>query len=124
VKVLVLDIGTSSVRASVFGDDVKVAFEVAREMLPESPADGLVEFDAAALATGTPELAETPIQLDRTILEPVHHLGAIGGGPLPAKHPRRSPPQKRQPCAPSCSITALWSPSTGLLGRPRVRPAP
>jgi len=27
VKVLVLDIGTSSVRASVFGDDVKVAFE-------------------------------------------------------------------------------------------------
>lgn len=58
MKVLVLDIGTSSVRASVLHDDVSVAFEVARELLPDSPADGLVEFDAAALATCTRALAE------------------------------------------------------------------
>jgi glycerol kinase len=50
MKVLVLDVGTSSVRASVLRDDVTVEFEVARELLPDSPADGLVEFDAAALA--------------------------------------------------------------------------
>lgn len=58
MKVLVLDIGTSSVRASVLNDDVSVAFEVARELLPDSPADGLVEFDAAALAKCTRALAE------------------------------------------------------------------
>jgi glycerol kinase len=61
VKVLVLDIGTSSVRASVLHDDSSVAFEVARELLPDSPADGLVEFDADALATCTRTLAETAI---------------------------------------------------------------
>ena len=58
MKVLVLDIGTSSVRASVLLDDVSVAFDVAQELLPESPADGLVEFDAAALATCARTLAE------------------------------------------------------------------
>jgi glycerol kinase len=62
MKVLVLDIGTSSVRASVLRDDVSVAFEVAREMLPDSPADGLVEFDASALAACTRTLAEQAIE--------------------------------------------------------------
>jgi glycerol kinase len=62
MKVLVLDIGTSSVRASVLRDDTTVEFEVARELLPDSPADGLVEFDAAALAACTRTLAETAIE--------------------------------------------------------------
>jgi glycerol kinase len=57
MKVLVLDVGTSSVRASVLRDDVSVAFEVGRELLPDSPADGLVEFDATALANCTRTLA-------------------------------------------------------------------
>jgi glycerol kinase len=61
MKVLVLDIGTSSVRASVLRDDVSVEFEVARELLPDSPADGLVEFDAVALAACARTLAETAI---------------------------------------------------------------
>jgi glycerol kinase len=85
MRVLVLDIGTSSVRASVLHDDgaasardlrstsiaagserdrehrLSVAFEVAREMLPDSPADGLVEFDAAALATCVRALADEAI---------------------------------------------------------------
>jgi glycerol kinase len=63
-KVLVLDIGTSSVRASVLRNDehdVGVAFEVAEELLPDSPSDGLVEFDAVTLATCTRRLAETAI---------------------------------------------------------------
>jgi glycerol kinase len=61
MNVLVLDIGTSSVRASVLRDDVSVAFEVAQELLPDSPADGLVEFDAGALATCARTLAEAAI---------------------------------------------------------------
>ena len=61
MKVLVLDIGTSSVRASVLRDDSSVAFEIARELLPDTPADGLVEFDAEALATCARSLAETAI---------------------------------------------------------------
>jgi glycerol kinase len=61
VKVLVLDVGTSSVRASVLRDDVTVAFEVSRELLPDSPADGLVEFDATALASCTRTLAEAAL---------------------------------------------------------------
>ena len=58
MNVLVLDVGTSSVRASVLRDDVSVAFEVGRELLPDSPADGLVEFDASALASCTRALAD------------------------------------------------------------------
>jgi glycerol kinase len=61
MKVLVVDIGTSSVRASVLRDDVSVEFEAAREMLPDSPADGLVEFDATALAACTRDLADAAL---------------------------------------------------------------
>jgi glycerol kinase len=67
VKILVLDIGTSSVRASVLRDDVSVEFEVAQELLPDSPADGLVEFDAGALATCTHTLAEAAITAVGTV---------------------------------------------------------
>jgi glycerol kinase len=62
MKVLVLDLGTSSVRASVLNDDVSVAFEFSRELLPDSPSDGLVEFDAVALAECTRTLAEAAIE--------------------------------------------------------------
>ena len=49
-RVLVVDVGTSSVRAAVVDADGAVVAEHARELLPDSPADGLVEFDAAAMA--------------------------------------------------------------------------
>ena len=62
MKVLVLDLGTSSVRASVLHDDVSLAFEFSRELLPDSPSDGLVEFDAVALAECTRTLAEAAIE--------------------------------------------------------------
>lgn len=48
--VLVIDVGTSSVRAGVVGPDGSVAHVHAAATLPDSPAPGLVEFDAVALA--------------------------------------------------------------------------
>jgi glycerol kinase len=71
VRVLVIDIGTSSVRASVLRDDASVAFEVGEEQLPDFPADGLVEFDALALAECTRALAQHAIAAE----EPVDGVG-------------------------------------------------
>ncbi len=49
MRVLVVDVGTSSVRAVVVRDDATFEHETVEEFLPHSPADGVVEFDAAAL---------------------------------------------------------------------------
>jgi glycerol kinase len=48
VSVLVIDLGTSSVRASVVHPDATVSHEHAEASLPDTPVPGLVEFDAAA----------------------------------------------------------------------------
>jgi glycerol kinase len=48
--ILVIDVGTSGVRASVVTPDAEVTHEHHRPLLPDSPAPGLVEFDADALA--------------------------------------------------------------------------
>ena len=53
-RVLVVDVGTSSVRAAVVRADGSFAAGHERELLPDSPADGLVEFDAALLARHVP----------------------------------------------------------------------
>ena len=45
MSILVIDVGTSSVRASVVRADATVAAEHRRDTLPDSPAAGLVEFD-------------------------------------------------------------------------------
>jgi glycerol kinase len=50
VTILVIDLGTSAVRAAVVHDDATVTHEVRAAALPDSPAPGLVEFDAAAYA--------------------------------------------------------------------------
>jgi glycerol kinase len=50
MSILVIDLGTSAVRAAVVHPDATVTHEVRRDTLPESPAPGLVEFDAAAYA--------------------------------------------------------------------------
>lgn len=52
MKFLVVDAGTSSVRASVIDSSTQVLSEHVRAQLPSSPSDGLVEFDAAAMASG------------------------------------------------------------------------
>ena len=51
MSVLVVDVGTSGVRAAVVGADGAVVHAVYREVLPSSPAPSFVEFDAAAMAT-------------------------------------------------------------------------
>ncbi len=63
--VLAIDIGTSGVRAAVVEADGGVTLERYREALPDTPADGLVEFDAAdygeaALAVAREALAAAP----------------------------------------------------------------
>jgi len=56
-RVLVVDVGTSSVRAVVHHADGSVAVAREQELLPDSPADGLVEFDAALMARTCLDLA-------------------------------------------------------------------
>ena len=56
MSILVVDVGTSGVRAAVVRPDASVAVEHYREVLPDSPDAGLVEFDAAALAAVTLDL--------------------------------------------------------------------
>jgi glycerol kinase len=48
--ILVVDVGTSSVRAALVRGDATIAHEERRPLLPASPAPGLVEFDAAEMA--------------------------------------------------------------------------
>jgi glycerol kinase len=58
---LVVDAGTSGVRAAVVRDDGSFAAEAAREVLPSSPAGGLVEFDAAELASAALDVARAAL---------------------------------------------------------------
>jgi glycerol kinase len=48
--VLVIDVGTSSVRAAVVRADATFADETSQELLPDCPSDGIVQFDATAMA--------------------------------------------------------------------------
>ena len=57
MSILVIDVGTSGVRAAVVRPDTTVSFELHREVLPDSPAPGLVEFDASAMAEAALEVA-------------------------------------------------------------------
>lgn len=50
MTILVIDGGTSSVRASVVSPDATIIHETQRATLPDTPAAGLVEFDAVAYA--------------------------------------------------------------------------
>jgi glycerol kinase len=57
-RVLVVDVGTSSVRAAVIDSGARVVVEHHVQLLPDSPVPGLVEFDAAAMASVALELAQ------------------------------------------------------------------
>ena len=48
-SILVVDVGTSGVRAAIVRPDATVEHEHHVPLLPESPAPGLVEFDAAKM---------------------------------------------------------------------------
>jgi glycerol kinase len=69
--ILVLDVGTSSVRAAVVRRDRSFAFDHARELLPDSPADGLVQFDADVMAT-------VCLDVSRAALDAVGAVDAVG----------------------------------------------
>ncbi len=68
MSLLVLDIGTSSVRAAIVDGDATVHHEQLRETLPDSPEPGTVEFDAL-------ELAEAVLDAARAAL--AAHGGAV-----------------------------------------------
>jgi glycerol kinase len=61
-RTLVVDAGTSGIRAAVVHDDGTFACDVYREVLPSSPAGGLVEFDAAELAVAALDVARAAIE--------------------------------------------------------------
>jgi len=61
VSILVVDVGTSGVRAAIVRPDATIAVEHYREVLPDSPDAGLVEFDARVLGDVTLELARAAL---------------------------------------------------------------
>lgn len=69
--ILVVDVGTSGVRAAVVHPDASVTNVHHQPVLPCSPSPGLVEFDAAALAAAALEMA-------RATLAEVPRVAAVG----------------------------------------------
>ena len=57
MKLLVVDVGTSGVRAAVVTPEEGVTHSHYREVLPSSPAPGMVEFDGRAMADAVLEVA-------------------------------------------------------------------
>jgi glycerol kinase len=61
-SVLVVDVGTSGVRAAIVRPDAKVTNAHYAPVLPDTPAPGLVEFDAARLAKAVLSVATTALK--------------------------------------------------------------
>ena len=57
MTLLVVDVGTTGVRAAIVRPDATIEHVTYREVLPDSPAPGFVQFDAAAMATAALEVA-------------------------------------------------------------------
>jgi len=60
-RVLVVDVGTSSVRVAVVDGDAQLRAEWRESLLPSSPAPGQVEFDAALLGEAVRRMAATAL---------------------------------------------------------------
>jgi glycerol kinase len=71
VSILVVDVGTSSVRVAVVDGDARVEHEETRPLLPESPAPDLVEFDPV-------QLASTSLEAARAALDAAGAVDAVG----------------------------------------------
>jgi glycerol kinase len=71
MTILVIDVGTSGLRAAAVRPDASVAVELHRPLLPSSPEPGLVEFDASLMAT-------TALELARAVLAEVGAVDAVG----------------------------------------------
>jgi glycerol kinase len=61
-SILVVDVGTSGLRAAVVRPDATVTHAHYQQLLPSSPAPGLVEFDAAAMAKAALECAQAALR--------------------------------------------------------------
>jgi glycerol kinase len=61
-SVLVVDVGTSGVRAAVVRPDATVEHAHYASVLPDSPAPGLVEFDAARMAEAVLDVARAALR--------------------------------------------------------------
>ncbi len=57
MSLLVVDVGTSGVRAAIVQPDATVTHVHYRQVLPTTPAQGFVEFDAAEMATAVLDVA-------------------------------------------------------------------
>lgn len=62
MSVLVIDVGTSGLRAAIVRPDASVDHAVYQALPPTSPFPGLVEFDARALAQAVIDLATVTLQ--------------------------------------------------------------
>ncbi len=71
MTILVIDVGTSGLRAVAVNDDAATDRELHVEALPSSPHPGLVEFDPIALA-------ESSLELARRVAAEVGTVDAIG----------------------------------------------
>jgi glycerol kinase len=71
MTVLVIDVGTSGVRAAVVDGDGSITHERYREVLPASPAPGLVECDAT-------EIADASLEVATEVLEAGGAVEAVG----------------------------------------------
>jgi glycerol kinase len=60
-SILVVDVGTSGVRGAVVRPDATVTAVHHREVLPDTPFAGLVEFDAAVMAQAALEVAQAAL---------------------------------------------------------------
>ncbi len=58
---LVVDVGTSGVRAAIVGADASVSHVRYRQVLPSTPSQGFVEFDASAMAAAALEVARAAL---------------------------------------------------------------
>ena len=61
MSILVIDVGTSAVRAAIVHPDATVTHEQRRATLADSPVPGLVEFDAAAYADAAVDCARAAL---------------------------------------------------------------
>ncbi len=62
MSVLVVDVGTSGVRATVVRPDASIEHPHYREVLPETPMPGFVQFDAAAMAAAVLDVANAALE--------------------------------------------------------------
>lgn len=71
MSILVVDVGTSGVRAALVERDATVTHVHHREVLPSTPAPGFVEFDAAEMAAAVLEVA-------RAVADEARSVDAVG----------------------------------------------